>query len=164
MSRLLFILFVSAVECGDVVVYKGAGGLLNGHTEVVAFELAFFVLGFCLAKDASQFLRRFLQIGEYVVYKFGEGLSFFVQIFVPLYIFLYFLCQECRSLHYVVAALAAAVTVGGTLKVSYSRIDEEFFREDIFQFVEESAHLISCGCLLLFGRCLFGAHPLQFCQ
>ena len=54
MGCLLF-LFVIAVECGDVVVYEGAGGLLDGHAEVVAFELAFFIFGVLLAEDAVQF-------------------------------------------------------------------------------------------------------------
>ena len=48
-------LFVVAVEGGDVVVYEGAGGLLDGHAEVVAGELAFFVLGVLLAEDVVQF-------------------------------------------------------------------------------------------------------------
>ena len=63
---------------------------------------------------------------------------------------LYFFRQECCSLHYVVAALAAAVAVGGGLKVAYSRVDEELFCEDVFQFVKEGAHFISWCCLLLF--------------
>lgn len=48
-------LFLFAVEGGDVVVYEGAGGLLDGHAEVVAGELAFFVFGVLLAEDVVQF-------------------------------------------------------------------------------------------------------------
>lgn len=55
---------------------------------------------------------------------------------------LYFFCEECCSLHDVVAALAAAVAVGGGFKVAYSRVDEELICEYVFQFVEEGVHCI----------------------
>lgn len=69
---------------------------------------------------------------------------------------LYFFCEECCSFHDVVAALAAAVAVGGGFKVAYSRVDEELIREDVFQFVEEGVHFTGWGCLFLFGWFLFG--------
>ena len=81
-----------------------------------------------------------------------------MQFFVLFYVFLYFFCYECCSLHDVVAALAAAVAVGGGFKVAYSRVDEQFICEDVFQFVEESAHCIGWCYLFLFGWLLFGVH------
>ena len=50
LSHSLFLL-VGIVECGDVGIYNGTGGLLDGHTKVIAFELSLFFFGFLVAED-----------------------------------------------------------------------------------------------------------------